>query len=299
MPQPTHQSWRPVPRSPLLAGLVPFGLVLMAPLWGQPGPSAASSPFKEAVAIPGGQIHLAGRLQPARAVPVPSPVEGVVRAVTVREGTRVQVNQTLLTIQRTQTGEVFLPTPVTARLSGVVSRLQVAVDQEVRVGQVLLTLIDTSTLVLRAAVSDRDVPTLRSLGNAAVTVQHESGTARGRLVELSPEPDYATGLFTAVIQVEPGPDLFPGRFVRARIGSPAPAAVRVDTAAVVRLGDGLRVWVLDENRLLRSRPVQLEREEGATVVLRGLSPGERYLARPTGREEEGMDPRALRQRPGG
>lgn len=259
---------------------------------GSGGVFAVASP-----AQPGRMVTVGGRLQPRSKIVHTVPVAGYVEDILVRVGDRVSEGQLLARLTRGVVGETFRPALLESRMAGVVSAVQIYEKQEVGAGSAAVTILDDRSLTLEAALSDRDARDIRALGRIEVTgVTPEGKSFTGKIVQLSLEPDYATGLFTLTMEFPRAPDMFLGMVLFVDLPARKAEGITVETTALVFSGEQAFLWLLDDENLLRRRPVISGQNQGInTLILEGLSPGERYIRQPGGREEEGLGLRELIQ----
>lgn len=100
----------------------------------------------------------------------------------------------------------------------------------------------------------------------------------------------------------PGTELLPGQFVRARLmGITLPAAVVVPSRAILRSPMGAMVWVVGKDNKVEPRPVQLGQTTGNdTVIASGLKGNERVIVEGVIKVQPGalVKPVAAANRPG-
>lgn len=235
-------------------------------------------------------IGVAGRLEPARRIGHTASAAGVVAAVHVRVGDRVSEGQPLVTIVRDAPGESYRPVVVASRVAGRVSAVGVTQGAEVKSGAEAVTVIDDSEFRLVAALSDKDAFRVASMARAAVTARSADGvTLRGTLEGVSAEPDYSTGLFSAVIGFPAQAGARIGMVLLMDLPVESVRGVFVDKDLIVRRFGRSVMWVFDEAGALRQVPVTPGKPYGDDILLTsGLVPGTRYVAALTGYEKDGM-----------
>ncbi len=248
-------------------------------------------------AQPGRVITVGGRLQPRNKIVHTVPVAGYVDEILVQVGDRVTEGQALARFTRGVVGETFRPALLESRLAGVVSAVQIYDKQEVGAGNPGVTILDDRSFLLEAALSDRDAQDLRSKDGAAVTgITPEGQSYPGKILRLSLEPDYTTGLFTLTMEFPRVSGLSLGMVLFIDLPIQKAQGILVETPALVLSGDQPFIWLLDdENTLIRQPLVTGEPQGESTLILQGLSAGDRYIRQPSGREEEGMSLRDLIQ----
>ncbi len=235
-------------------------------------------------------VTIAGRLKPARTATHSAPAAGYIAELFVRPGERVRAGQALVSIGRDIPGESYRPLVVSSRIAGVVSTLALKEGEEVRSGAALATVLDDSSFTLEAAVSDKDAGGLALEPRGNVEARTAGGAKlRGVAVGLSPEPDYATGLYALTLSFQAQPGAVAGAMIFADLRAYPVRGVFIDKALVVRRFSRSVVWVLRDDGTIGAVEVTLGRSYGdEALVLSGLEPGARYLAALTGAEREGM-----------
>ncbi len=257
-------------------------------------PNAAARPVSSGAVVALAKVEVrtrsvlvGGRLQPKTRVQHTVPVNGIVRRVAVSPGTRVAEGAELFTVQRNDVGQTYLPAPVTARVAGVVSQVDVIANREVRVGDAGVTVVGSNGYILEAAISDRDAFSV-TVGQEITARSPEDSLLSGRLTVRTPEPDYATGLFTLTFEFPDTEGSYIGEFLLIEVPTESVSGLFVPRDAVVRRYGRYYMWSVDSGNRLQRREVTL----GETVndeirIESGITAGERYVARPTGREREG------------
>ncbi|MBX3463244.1 MAG: efflux RND transporter periplasmic adaptor subunit [Planctomycetes bacterium] len=181
---------------------------------------------------------------------------------------------------------------ITAPVAGRVRSAEVDLGQVVRPGQALAVLFDLAAVEVRLPlpVADAAFVDLPLAGSATdgsgptVVVTADFAGRRhqwsGRIVRVEAELDRRSRQLTAVARVDEPfaasgdrPPLLVGMFVQARIQGHRLDDVVVVPRAALRGGD--HVWVVDAERRLRRREVEVLRAERDRIVLRrGVEAGE-------------------------
>jgi multidrug efflux pump subunit AcrA (membrane-fusion protein) len=229
-----------------------------------------------------------GRLLPANTVTHVVSVNGIVASVDVREGQQVKVGQRLFGIERADAAGSFVPAVVTARIEGVVSEVHVQPANEVKSGAAGVTVIDTSGYSLTASVSDKDAFRIQTGGE--VTGRTVDGKAlAGVLLWRTPEPDYATGLYSLSFRFPSAPGAHLGQFVAIDVPVQKARGIFVPQSVLVRRYGRYYVWTVSEASTLKSREVETGAKYGDYVLIeKGLDVGDRYLTRISRNEREDM-----------
>jgi len=233
-------------------------------------------------------ISVGGRLQPQSRIVHKTTSGGYIQSLRVSEGQPVQEGQELLSLKRKDdVMNLYKPVPLVSRLAGRVSEVLVQVGDEVNPGDPAVVILDDSGYRLEATVSDKDA--FRVDIGQGVSARGSDGTAiRGVLANRSQEPDYATGLFTLTFRFPDSQQVSIGEFVLVELPIDRARGLFVPRDVVVRRYGKYFLWIVGDDGRLEAREVRLGRAYGDLVRLeQGLEPGERYLARLTGREREG------------
>lgn len=273
--------------------------VLTFPLYAQfGGRGGLNSGGPVATAGPAGSdriITVGGRLTPYRKIYQDFSVDGFVDEILVTQGQRITEGTPLIRISRDVIGETFRPVILDSPMNGIVSEIHVYEKEQVSSGTAAVTIIDDRYYVLKASISDRDAPAVRKLGALAVEGMTPEGTSyRGTIRSLSTEPDYGTGLFTLTISFPRNRDLYFGTVLFVDLPVEKASGITIEETALIQNDQGFFVWIVDGDGLLEQRPITSgARSEGKVEILEGISQGERYVRKPSGKEEPGMSVREL------
>jgi hypothetical protein len=115
---------------------------------------------------------------------------------------------------------------------------------------------------------------LRLGGEAEVTAAN-GGTARARIIRLSPVIDPASGTREVILQVAAGPRLTPGSSVMVRLGSESRRVLTIPRTAVN--GDGYALVWADDRTTLRALTLGTAVVGDRVEVVSGLAAGERVV----------------------
>lgn len=242
-------------------------------------------------------IRVAGRLEPARRIIHTASVAGFVEAIHVRPGDRVAAGQSLLTISRDAPGESYRPLIVSSRIAGTVSSINLMQGEELRAGTSALTIIDDSSFLLKVSLSDKDAFRVASMSNPALSALTIDGvTLRGTLESVSAEPDYETGLFSAVLRFNPQRGARLGTVLFVELPVETLRGIFVDQSLVIRRFSHNVLWIIADDETLKLVQVTTGPLLGNDIpITAGLSPGTRYITRLSGYEREGLSLEAYRE----
>lgn len=164
--------------------------------------------------------------------------------------------------------------------AGVVTAVLAEAGQVVAAGQPVLRVARPEEKEVAIAVPESRVAELRRAKTLAVDLWAEGKTRlRGELRELAPAADTSTRTYAARIRIiDAPPETGLGMTARVLVDAPADDSVLVPLAAVIDLGQGPRVRLVEQGKVI-SRPVQVARfrEDGA-VLASGVAPGETVVA---------------------
>jgi multidrug efflux pump subunit AcrA (membrane-fusion protein) len=233
-------------------------------------------------------ISVGGRLQPRSRIVHRTPNAGYVRSVAVVEGDFVEEGQELFRIiRRDDVANIYKPAIVTARISGWVSEVLVQPEDDVSDAEPAVVIIGTEGYELEASISDKDAFQVKIDQEVAA---HTAGGTKitGVLVNRSKEPDYSTGLFSLTFHFPNNQRTFVGEFVIIDLPVDRSKGVFVQRDLIIRRYGTYFLWVVSSDQTLEAREVVLGPTYGELVRIdQGLSEGERYLTRLTGREKDG------------
>ena len=179
---------------------------------------------------------------------------------------------------------IHAETKLHAPIGGVVATRAVSVGQYIHsaIPRPPFTINDPRTVWLIAQLPESDAARVHVGDRVAVTTPAYPGRVfRARIDNIAASLDPATHRLPvrATIANADGA-LKPQMFASFTIASnaPDPGGVTVPAAAVIREGDGARVWVAEPGRVLRARAVKLgDSANGMVRVTGGLRDGERIV----------------------
>jgi membrane fusion protein (multidrug efflux system) len=186
---------------------------------------------------------------------------------------------------------------ITAPMDAVVRRLDAKVGLHLAVGDPVGELLHIDRVKAVVGIPESDVDAVRRLDQVALTIQALGDRPLvGRKHFLAPSPDSSAYLYRLELALDnPGHDILPGMFFRARIVKKSiPDGLAVPLYSVISRGDEQYVFIA-EGDTVRRRPVRLGVIEGWLVqVVEGLAPGDRVLVEGHREVEEGQGIRVIR-----
>jgi len=155
-------------------------------------------------------------------------------------------------------------TTIRAPFAGRVTERMVNAGQHLRPGDTLFTLTDYDPLIARIFLPERDVIALKTGREVRMTLRAANEiTFQGRIRQISPVVDTATGTVKVTVEAVKPPDAVrPGAFVSVDIVRDTKLnAIRVPREAVIRELRGAQVFVV-EGTVAKRRAMTLGLEEG-------------------------------------
>lgn len=235
---------------------------------------------------------VAGRLKPLHAIVHTAPSTGTITGIHVVVGQKVHKGSPLFTIARDSSTGTYAPVIIRARIDGIVSTLNASLYNEIRSGDAGATVIDSSHLQLEAFLSDKDVHALTP-GMLVEAADSRGQKVFGRLVSISPEPDYQTGLyqlhFEFTLDQQEQSQRWTGQFVRVDIPVETVSGIFIPQDLLVRRYGQYYLWVVTDDNTLQLQRIQTGISiDDSILVSSGIREGARYLRQISGRETEGM-----------
>lgn len=187
-------------------------------------------------------------------------------------------------------------TSIRAPFGGLVTSRQIVAGQHVRPGEKLFSITDVDPLIARIYLPERDVVGLRESQDVRLTMRaNESVVFAGRIRQISPVVDVATGTVKLTIEAVRVPDAVrPGAFVTVDITRETREnAIVIPREAVIRELAEAHVFVADGG-VARKRVVELGLEQETHVeATRGLAAGDRVIVAGQGGLRDGSPIKVL------
>jgi multidrug efflux pump subunit AcrA (membrane-fusion protein) len=182
---------------------------------------------------------------------------------------------------------IYKPAIVTARISGWISEVLVQPEDDVSDAEPAVVIIGTEGYELEASISDKDAFKVR-IGQEVSAHTAEGRKIIGVLVNRSQEPDYTTGLFSLTFHFPNNQRTYVGEFVIIDLPVDRSKGIFIKRDLIIRRYGTYFLWVVGDDQILEAREVVLGPTYDEMVRIdQGLSEGERYLIRLTGREKGG------------
>jgi RND family efflux transporter MFP subunit len=200
-------------------------------------------------------------------------------ATAARDATNAQVAAARASVERAREGVSY--TEVRAPYGGVVTRRHVEVGESVSAGTPLMSGLSLEDLRVAVDVPQSMVDAVRARGEVGIVF--DSTRVRADAVTVFPVADPATGTFHTRLDLPSGTEgLRPGMHVKAEFVVGEADRMLVPSGSLVRRGDVVAVYVLDQEGQPRLRQIRVGREhpDGRIEALTGLTHDERLVLEP-------------------
>jgi multidrug efflux pump subunit AcrA (membrane-fusion protein) len=225
-------------------------------------------------------LVLNGEVLPLTEVNIYSTVPGKIQDIPVVEGEAVEKDQKLITIDRSEAGMTFSPTPIDSTIDGLVKQVFVEVGDYISSQIPLLQVIDMDIVEVVVHVPERDIGRITLGLRAEVGVaSYPDRTFRGRVDELSPVVEPVSRTREARIRIDnPNHVLKPGMFGEVKIIIRSSRdALLIPVAALVERDDSDVVFLVNNETAELVVP-EVDIKEGDMIsVLSGLDEGDRVI----------------------
>lgn len=225
-------------------------------------------------------LVLNGEVIPVTQVNVFSTVPGKIQEILVVEGERVKKDQKLITIDRSEAGMTFSPTPIESTIDGLVKQVYVEIGDYISPQMPLLQVIDMDVVEVVVHIPERDISRI-SVGLRAEieVVSYPKRVFRGKVDELSPVVEPISRTREARIRISNESHVLkPGMFGKVRIVlRRSGEAILIPVAALVERDDSRVVFVVNNEEAKLVEP-EIDIKEGDMIsVLSGIEEGDRVI----------------------
>jgi multidrug efflux pump subunit AcrA (membrane-fusion protein) len=170
---------------------------------------------------------------------------------------------------------------VSAPVAGVISEKKVEVGQMTIPGQPLLTIENNTSYEVVAAVEESRLQQVSTGEEVAVQIEALGLQTTGTIFEIVPTANPATRSFPVKAALPPHPGLRSGLFATIFLSDPGRSVLTLPAAALVRKGQLLGVYVIDDQDRARFRLIRAGREiDGRVEALSGVVENERVVVNP-------------------
>jgi len=176
-------------------------------------------------------------------------------------------------------------TQIVAPFTGVITARQVEPGDLASPGAPLFT-VEGSALEVQTAVPESLAAA--KLGDAITIELGKSTTAVATITEASPTADPVTRSHLVRLALPAGSSATPGQFVRVRWPDLPATVIRVPSHALTSFGQMRRLFIVADNHAVLRLVTTGHVQDGATVVLSGLNPGETIVLSPHSHLRDGQ-----------
>ena len=172
---------------------------------------------------------------------------------------------------------------VTSPIAGVIAQRHVELGELAAPGRPLVTVFDPKSLRVIATVPQYKLAEVKKAGKARVEFPDTGLWVEASRVEVLPTVDARSHTATARIYLPDNqPGVVPGMFARVHFTIGQARKLTVPAAAILRRGEVIGVYVLDDKGGARLRQVRLGEPVagGDLEILAGINPGERISLTP-------------------
>jgi RND family efflux transporter MFP subunit len=172
---------------------------------------------------------------------------------------------------------------VSAPIAGVIAQRHVELGELAAPGRPLVTVFDPKSLRVIATVPQYKLAEVKKAGKARVEFPDTGLWVEASRVEVLPTVDARSHTATARIYLPDNqPGVVPGMFARVHFTIGQARKLTVPAAAILRRGEVIGVYVLDDKGGARLRQVRLGEPVagGDLEILAGINPGERISLTP-------------------
>ncbi|MFW6137923.1 MAG: efflux RND transporter periplasmic adaptor subunit [Spirochaetota bacterium] len=225
-------------------------------------------------------LILNGEVAPVTEVSVYSSIPGKVKNITVQEADRVEKDQVLAYVERTEAGLEFKPSPVESSINGIVKSTLVEEGASITPQTPLLQLINMDSVNVVVHVPEKDIYRVKpGLKVEMRVVSSPDRVFEGRVTRQSPVVDPASRTRRAKIRIRNyHHTLKPGMFGEAEvIIRKEPRAVIIPLSAILERDGRSVVFVAEEGRAVQ-KEIKLDIREGEKVsILEGVKEGDMVI----------------------
>jgi multidrug efflux pump subunit AcrA (membrane-fusion protein) len=225
-------------------------------------------------------IILNGEVVPETSVNIFSTVAGKVKEIPVQEGDRVEREQQVIFIDRSEAGMNYVLTPVESTIDGLLKDVFVEVGDYISPQIPLMQIIDMDTVEVVVHIPERDIGRVRKgLRTETEVVSYPGRIFPGRVDELSPVVDPLSRTREARIRIENrGHLLKPGMYGEVKIIIRTTSDnVLIPVAAIVEKDNAQMLFVERGGKAVLREPEIDIREGNMASVLSGVGENERVI----------------------
>jgi multidrug efflux pump subunit AcrA (membrane-fusion protein) len=221
-------------------------------------------------------LVLNGEVVPLTQVNIFSTVPGKIKEIPVGEGDRVKKDQRLITIDRSEAGMSYSPTPIESTIDGLVKEVYVEIGDYISPQIPLLQVIDMDVVEVVVHIPERDIGRISAGLQAEIeVVSYPDSVFRGKVDELSPVVEPISRTRRACIRINNASHVLkPGMFGKVKIIiRKSGDAILIPVAALVERENSRVVFTVNNEKATLVEP-EIDIKEGDMVsVLSGIEEG--------------------------
>jgi multidrug efflux pump subunit AcrA (membrane-fusion protein) len=225
-------------------------------------------------------LALNGEVVPMTQVNIFSTVPGKIQEIHVGEGDRVKKDQRLITIDRSEAGMSYSPTPIESTIDGLVKEVYVEIGDYISPQIPLLQVIDMDVVEVAVHIPERDIGRISAGLPAEVeVVSYPDRVFRGKVDELSPVVEPISRTREARIRINNASHVLkPGMFGKVKIIiRKSRDAILIPVAALVERENSRVVFTVNNEKATLVEP-EIDIKEGDMIsVLSGIEEGNRVI----------------------
>lgn len=225
-------------------------------------------------------LELNGEVIPLTQVNIFSTVPGKIQEIRVGEGDRVEKDQRLITIDRSEAGMSYSPTPIESTIDGLVKEVYVEIGDYISPQIPLLQVIDMDVVEVVVHIPERDIGRISAGLQAEVeVVPYPDRAFRGKVDELSPVVEPISRTREARIRINNASHVLkPGMFGEVKIIiRKSGDAILIPVAALVERENSRVVFTVNNEKATLVEP-EIDIKEGDMIsVLSGIEEGNRVI----------------------
>jgi membrane fusion protein (multidrug efflux system) len=225
-------------------------------------------------------LELNGEVIPLTQVNIFSTVPGKIQEIRVGEGDRVEKDKRLITIDRSEAGMSYSPTPIESTIDGLVKEVYVDIGDYISPQIPLLQVIDMDVVEVVVHIPERDIGRISAGLQAEVeVVPYPDRAFRGKVDELSPVVEPISRTREARIRINNASHVLkPGMFGEVKIIiRKSRDAILIPVAALVER-DETRVVFTVNDKIAKIVEPEFDIKEGDMIsVLSGIGEGNRVI----------------------
>jgi multidrug efflux pump subunit AcrA (membrane-fusion protein) len=225
-------------------------------------------------------LLLSGEIMAVTEVSIYSTVAGKVKEIKVGEGDRIDKEQPLVFIDRSEAGRTYALTPVESTIDGLVKSVLVEYGAYVTPQVPLFQIIDMDDVEIYVHIPEKEIYRVRKGMVAEVrAVSYPDRVFRGRVDELSPVVDPVSRTLEARIQIpNENHQLKPGMYGEVKlIVRSSRNSIVIPLAAVVQMDGKTVIYIVNDEKAAMVEPEFDIREGDRIAVVSGIDENSKVI----------------------